>query len=153
MQQTLSVPAIQNGTVIDHIAPGCALIIIHLLKISHSQQLVTIGLNLASGSLGLKDLIKIENRLLSDQEIHEIAVFAPNATINLVKDYKIEKKTKASLPHIIETLLVCPNTHCITNHDQVKSSFYVDSFKNKIQLRCKYCEKFYLRDEIKNYNI
>ena len=153
MEKTLSVSAINDGTVIDHITPGGALTIVHLLKIIASQYQVTVGINLSSRSMGLKDLIKIENRKLTKKEVHEIAVFAPNATINFVKNYKIEKKIKASLPDIVEKILVCPNRYCITNSEALDSCFFVEEFKNKIKLRCKYCEKNFEREEIKNYKV
>jgi aspartate carbamoyltransferase regulatory subunit len=153
MEKTLSVSAIKDGTVIDHITPGFALTIVHLLQVIESQHQVTVGMNLSSRSMGLKDLIKIENRHLTEKETHEIAIFAPKATINFVKNYKIEKKIKASLPEIVEKILVCPNLRCITNAEPLNSCFFVEAFKNKINLRCKYCEKIFEREEIKtNYD-
>ena len=59
MSETLSVSAIKNGTVIDHISPGQALRIIQLLSLPSSKYTVTIGLNLHSKLIGIKDLIKI----------------------------------------------------------------------------------------------
>lgn len=152
MEKTLSVSAIKDGTVIDHIAPGFAMTIVHLLRVMESKHCVTIGMNLSS-SMGLKDLIKIEGRFLTEKETHEIALFAPKATINFVKNYKIEKKIKASLPEIIEKILVCPNHRCITNSETMSTWFFVEAFKNKINLRCKYCEKIFNREEIKKYNV
>src|SRR5689334_8780403 len=143
MEKTLSVSAIKDGTVIDHIAAGFAMTIIHLLKVMESQHCVTIGMNLCSGSIGFKDLIIIEGRFLTEKETHEIALFAPKATINFVKNYKIEKKIKASLPEIIEKILVCPNHRCITNSETMGTWFFVEAFKDKINLRCKYCEKIF----------
>ncbi|MCC2666600.1 MAG: pyrI, partial [Gammaproteobacteria bacterium] len=48
MSKTLPVSAIKNGTVIDHIRPGQAPRIMHLLKVLESKNKVTMGLNLPS---------------------------------------------------------------------------------------------------------
>ena len=151
MEKTLSVSAIKHGTVIDHIPPGCAVTIIHLLKLLEHPNQVTVGLNLISGRMGLKDLIKIENRFLSEQEAHDIAVFAPNATLSIIRNFQVEKKIEAQLPAVIEKLLVCPNLRCITRHESVFSAFSVVEFRSKVNLRCKYCEKIFAREEIKEY--
>jgi aspartate carbamoyltransferase regulatory subunit len=144
MENTLLVTAIKNGTVIDHIPCGQAIQIIFLLSLSKGTQPITIGLNLVSQKLGNKDLIKIENRQLTEREADQIAIFAPNATINLVNDFRIEKKLKPTLPNEIEHVLLCPNHRCISRNE-TSSFFYVESFKNKVHLRCKFCEKFFER--------
>jgi aspartate carbamoyltransferase regulatory subunit len=148
LMHTLSVSAIKDGTVIDHIPSGQALKIIGLLKLPLSKQQVTIGLNLPSKRMGLKDLIKIENRKLSEQEGNQVAVFAPKATINLICDFCVERKILPSLPQEIERVLICPNHRCISRKEAF-SHFFVEEFKNKIQLRCKFCEKLFERDDIR----
>src|SRR3990167_4815959 len=111
MEKTLSVTAINNGTVIDHIPAGQAITILRLLKLVDHKNQITIGLNLM-GSRGLKDLIKMENRYLSEREAHEIAIFAPDATINVIKDFKVIKKQSALLPETIVDIMRCPNPRC-----------------------------------------
>jgi aspartate carbamoyltransferase regulatory subunit len=149
MEKTLSVSAIENGTVIDHIPPGCAVTIIHLLKLQGHPNQVTVGLNLKSRRLGLKDLIKIENRFLSEKEAHDIAVFAPLATLSLIRDFQVEKKIQAELPKIIEKILACPNPRCVTRHEPIPSAFSVEEFRGKVSLRCTYCEKRFAREEVR----
>lgn len=151
MEKTLSVSAIKDGTVIDHIAQGSALIIIHLLKLSNLQNCSTVGLNLSSRSMGHKDLIKIENRFLTEKEAHDIAVFAPLATISIIRNYKVEKKMKASLPDVIENILLCPNPCCITRKEPANTLFFIEEFKQKIFLRCGFCEKLFERSEVRDY--
>ena len=151
MDKTLLVAAIKNGTVIDHIPAGQALTISHLLKSEQHRDLMTIGMNLPSKRQGHKDLIKIESRYLTEKEAHDIAVFAPEATINIIRDFRVVKKIKAVLPKVVERILICPNPQCITHAEAVDSAFFVDEFKNKVHLRCKYCEKLFERDEIKEY--
>jgi aspartate carbamoyltransferase regulatory subunit len=151
MPKTRSVAAIKEGTVIDHIPPGQAFILLQLLKLFLGKNLVSLGLNLSSTSLGLKDLIKIENRYLTEKETHDIAVFAPKATISIIKNYQVTKKITATLPPKIERILVCPNPRCITNCEKTSTLFLVESHQQKIFVRCHFCEKSFNRDEIKDY--
>jgi aspartate carbamoyltransferase regulatory subunit len=151
MAKTLSVAAIHTGTVIDHIPCGVAIILLQLLKLIDQKNQVSVGLNLNSASMGFKDLIKIENRFLTEKEIHDIAVFAPHATINIIKNYKPLTKTQAKLPLRVEKILVCPNKQCITNCEQISTLFKVEEHKNAVHLKCHYCEKAFPRNEIKDY--
>jgi aspartate carbamoyltransferase regulatory subunit len=151
MGKTLSVSAIKDGTVIDHILQGSALVIIHLLKLADQQNRATVGLNLSSRSMGYKDLIKIENRFLTEKEAHDIAVFAPNATISIILNYEIEKKMQAKLPNIVKKILVCPNARCITRFEAIESVFYVREYNHKIHLHCNFCQKVFEQSEIKEY--
>lgn len=151
MEKTVSVSAIKEGTVIDHIPQGSAIIIIQLLKLHVHKNRVTVGLNLSSRSMGYKDLIKIESRVLTEKEARDIAVFAPCATISIIRDYQVEKKMKADLPKNIEKILVCPNPSCTTRSEPISTHFQVEEFKQKIFLRCCYCEKLFERSEIREY--
>lgn len=151
MLKTLSVAAIKDGTVIDHIPSGGALILLQLLKLLSGHHRISLGINFSSASMGFKDLIKIENRYLTDKEAHDIAIFAPQATINRIKNYKIVHKISAKLPHRVERILVCPNPRCITNCEPVKTLFTVEERKQNVLLRCHFCEKIFDRQEIKDY--
>lgn len=151
MGKTLSVAAIKDGTVIDHIPAGSAVVILQLLKLFNSRYRTSLGLNFNSASLGYKDLIKIENRYLTEKETHDIAVFAPQATINIIKNYRLIRKIPANLPRIVQRILVCPNPRCITNQEPLDTLFSVEEHKKKILLHCQFCEKKFDREEIKDY--
>src|ERR1051325_10381059 len=96
-EKMLSVSAIKQGTVVDHIAAGNALKIVRLLKLAANERRVTLGLNLKSDSIGLKDLIKLENVFLSQFQASQIAVFAPQATVNVIENYRVAKKFRVQL--------------------------------------------------------
>ena len=64
MTKTVSVSAIKQGTVIDHITPGQAVNNIRMLGLTNDQHQMTVGLNLKGKRTSFKDLIKIENRTL-----------------------------------------------------------------------------------------
>jgi aspartate carbamoyltransferase regulatory subunit len=151
MSKTLSVAAIKEGTVIDHIPAGYALIILQLLKLSQGKHRISLGLNLTSSSMGLKDLIKIENRALTEKEMHDIAVFAPQATINIIKNYQVASKISAQLPDAVARILVCPNPSCITHCETIDTLFHVEEHKQQVRLQCHFCEKIFEHNEIKDY--
>lgn len=121
MSKTLSVSAIQNGTVIDHINSGQAIRIIYLLDLLEKKHKVTIGLNLPSKTIKFKDIIKIENHTLKNEEANEITVFAPEATINIIQNFEVVKKITTTLPPSISDVFDCPNPACITRTEPVET--------------------------------
>lgn len=100
-----------------------------------------IGLNLPSGEMGRKDLIKIENTFLTDEQVNQLSLYAPQATVNRIDDYEVVGKSRPSLPDRIDSVLVCPNSNCISHAEPVSSSFAVKKRADDIALKCKYCEK------------
>ena len=124
-KKTLSVAAIKNGTVIDHITAGHALKIVRLLNLADHNKIVTLGLNLPSKENKYKDIIKVEGRELNPKELRRVAIFAPHATINIIENYEIVKKFKTEMPETVEYVIVCPNPNCITNNEIMDSKFHV----------------------------
>ena len=142
----MKVDAIKNGSVIDHLPPGKALEIIPYLNISSDSPLL-IGTNLYSKKYGTKDILKIENHELSGAEVNTIALLAPEASLTIIRDFKILKKTQVELPDTISSILLCPNPGCITNHQKAATRFLVKK-NGGIRLKCAYCEKIYSAGEI-----
>lgn len=147
MTKTLSVAAIENGTVIDHIPQGQACPIVELLGLEDTTLKVTVGLNLPSKRLKLKDLIKIENHNLEMDAANQIAIFAPEASINIIKNFEVVEKLRPSLPSHISGVFICPNAACISNAEQVESYFMLEDGKH-VQLTCKFCEKSFDRNQV-----
>ncbi len=144
------VEAIKCGTVIDHIPAHIGFKLLSLFKLTETDQRVTIGLNLPSNHLGKKDLIKIENTFLTEQQANQLAMYAPHATINNIENYVVVKKMPINLPDRIDNILVCPNSNCISHNEPVNSSFHVMPAKEDVVLRCKYCEKEFDRQAVIN---
>ncbi len=149
-QKTLSVNAIKNGTVIDHIAAGQALKIIRLLKMTHHHKIATLGLNLPSETLQYKDLIKVEDWELTQDEANRVAILAPNATINIIRDYEVVKKFKVQIPSFIVNVISCLNPRCISNHERMYSYFHVKQRRKQVLLQCRYCNKIFSYQDIQN---
>ncbi len=126
---------------IDHIPAQIGFKLLSLFRLTETDQRITIGLNLPSGEMGRKDLIKIENTFLTDDQINQLAVYAPHATVNRIDEYEVVGKISPTLPDRIERVLTCPNSNCISRNEPVCSSFAVRKRQDAVQLKCKYCEK------------
>ena len=139
-ETTLRVSKIKDGTVIDHITAGHALDVLKILRITDQVNgIVTVGMNVPSKTLGLKDMVKIEGRELKSEEVDKIALLAPHASINIIRNYKVVDKQLVRLPNVIREAVKCANPACISNSKEpVKSTFYVDN-KEPLRLRCHYC--------------
>jgi aspartate carbamoyltransferase regulatory subunit len=139
-ETTLRVSKIKDGTVIDHITAGHALEVLKILGIGdHVKGVVTVGMNVPSKTFRLKDMVKIEGRELKSHEVDKIALLAPHATINIIRNYKVVDKQVVRLPKIIKEAIKCANPACISNSKEpVKSTFYVD-IEDPLRLRCHYC--------------
>ena len=149
--KTLMIEALENGTVIDHIPAGQALRLIDLLRLKNSRHAITVGLNLESKRLGKKDILKISGRYLTEKESAEVAVFAPDARVNIVKNYEIVEKHRSALPEQLHKILVCPNPRCISNAEAINSHFHVEAERGEIHLCCHYCEGVFSRADIQEY--
>jgi aspartate carbamoyltransferase regulatory subunit len=148
MSKTLAVAAIKEGSVIDHIPFGQAFRIIHLLGLLDKKHKLTVGLNLPSKRNQLKDLIKIENYILSSREANEVTIFAPLATINVIRDFEVVEKIITSLPATVSQVFVCANPVCISKTEPVQSFFFIEERGKHIWLTCKYCEKTMDRNKV-----
>ncbi|UJF19097.1 aspartate carbamoyltransferase regulatory subunit [Vibrio sp. SS-MA-C1-2] len=145
-EKKLQVEAIKNGTVIDHIPAYVGVKILKLFKLHKSDERITIGLNLPSSALGAKDIIKIENVFITEAQANQLALYAPDATVNQIDNYNVVKKLPLHLPPQVVGVFECPNTNCITHGEPVESSFNVLTKKESTQLKCKYCEKVFSRE-------
>ncbi len=136
----LDVAAIKDGSVIDHIDSKSTLKVAEILNIQNEEQIVLVGINLTSKFLGKKGIIKIEGKIIAQKEANKIALIAPNATVNIIKDYEVVKKFKIVIPEIIEGIVKCFNPNCVSNYNNIKARQHVVN-KNPIKLQCHYCER------------
>ena len=145
----LLVRRIKDGTVVDHIENGKALIVLRVLDITGREgNVVTVALNVPSSKHMKKDIIKVENKFLEQVETDKLALIAPHATINIIRDYKLVEKRKIKLPDSIIGIFNCPNLNCVTNSEEdIRSTIDIID-KEKILLRCKYCARTITIDEI-----
>ena len=76
-KKELVVPAIENGTVIDHIPTESVYQVIHILGLENYKDEVIIGNHFQSGKLGRKGIIKIKNKHFTKEEVSKVALVAP----------------------------------------------------------------------------
>jgi aspartate carbamoyltransferase regulatory subunit len=151
-QSELMVRRIKEGTVIDHIDEGKGLQVLDALRIDGKDgSLITIALNVPSGKSKKKDIIKVENKFLKDDDTNKIAVISPQATINIIKNYKLIEKRRVALPNEIDRIFRCSNPDCITNSTEHIESIMDLIDKEGMILKCRYCARILDVNEIK-YN-
>jgi aspartate carbamoyltransferase regulatory subunit len=144
--------AIEHGTVIDHIPAKKALAIVTVLQLASKEHVITIGLNFDSKKNEHKDVIKIEKRELTPEEANVIAIFAPGATINIIRDFVVAEKFTVTVPKSITRLIVCPNPMCITNHEPMNTLFHISHVDSlPLSFRCEYCEKQFTQEELQDF--
>ncbi len=136
----LEVSAIKNGTVIDHIPTKSLFKVIDILGLDKVESQITFGTNLESKRMGLKAIIKISDVYFLDDDINRIALVAPEAKLNIIKDYMVQEKKIVEVPNNIIGIAKCVNPQCITNNEAITTRFTVIS-KKEVALKCHYCEK------------
>ncbi len=137
----LKVSALENGTVLDHIPAEQVYKAVELLGLKELQSRITIGINLVSKQHGTKGIIKIEDKFFEDEELNKLALIAPNATVNVIRDFRVVEKKRLTIPHEVEGIAKCMNPKCITNHQPVRTRFTTVESKGRVSLHCHYCEK------------
>ena len=148
----LVVSAIKDGTVIDHIPAEVLFKVVQILGLEGLENQMTFGVNLESQLLGRKGIIKIAGKFFAQAEINRIALVAPRARLNIIRNYQVQEKMEVQVPESITGIVRCVNPKCITNHEAITTQFEVVG-SDPVSLRCHYCEKItdqshmeYLRD-------
>lgn len=140
----LRVSKIRDGTVLDHLTAGSALHVLALLGIDGSGGTgVSVAMNVPSDRLGKKDVVKVEERELSQAEVDVLSLIAPAASVNIVRDYEVTEKKRVERPETVSDVLSCPNRNCITNAGEpVATQFAVLDDG----VRCEYCNEIVRED-------
>lgn len=148
-KEQLYVKKIRNGTVIDHIEPGHALDVLHILDIDgKGGQVVGVVMNVESRKDGRKDIVKIEERELNPREVDEIALIAPKATINIIRGFEVVSKKRVQLPKTIKGIIKCDNPSCVVNaREPITSEFKVEG-SDPLRIRCHYCGRIMEKPDV-----
>ena len=140
-RKELVVSALENGTVLDHIPAENVYKALDILNLKGIGTQITIGINLTSKFFGNKGIIKIADKFFEDEELNKLALIAPKATVNVIRDFKVVEKKKLVMPEEIHGIAKCRNPKCVTNHQPVSTWFKTIEEGNEISLLCHYCEK------------
>jgi aspartate carbamoyltransferase regulatory subunit len=137
-KKELAVAALRNGTVIDHIPSQVLFQVVRLLGIEQSSSQLTIGNNLPSKQFGSKGIIKVADVEFPEAVLNRIAIIAPSAKINIIRDYEVVEKRTVTLPDTLVGIVRCSNPKCITNNEPMRTRFLVVN-RDPITIRCYYC--------------
>ena len=140
-RKELVVSALENGTVLDHIPAENVYKALDLLNLKGVESQITIGINLASKIYGKKGIIKIADKFFEDEELNKLALIAPKATVNEIRDFKVVEKKKLVTPSEVIGIAKCKNPKCVTNHQPIKTRFATVQSGEDLSLKCHYCEK------------
>ena len=139
-KKELAVAALRDGTVIDHIPSDALFKCVKILGLTNMEHQLTIGNNLASERLGLgtKGIIKVADVFFPEAMLNRIALVAPTAVVNIIRDYEGAEKRPVALPATIRGIVKCDNAKCITNNEPMATRF--DAVEDKPgHIRCYYC--------------
>jgi len=137
--RTHKVNKLAQGTVLDHLRAGTALRCLRVLDLPPDAT-VMVGINLQSAHLGRKDIIKIENYELTGNEAAKVALLSPDATLAIIRDYRVTGKHGLNPPVAFRGLIRCTNPVCITRAEKMPGSFVVQS-ADPVSVRCEYCDR------------
>ena len=134
----MNIDSIRNGYVLDHIKAGKAMEIYKSLGLSGRDCPVAMIMNVKSGRMGKKDIIKIDS--LIDIDLDVLGYIDSGITVNVIKNEKLVEKRTLSLPKKITGIMVCKNPRCITSCEQGIVHEFILSDEEKGIYRCAYCE-------------
>lgn len=143
---SLAVAALRNGTVIDHIPSSTLFKCVKILGIEELDTQLTIGNNLSSGRMGAKGIIKVADVFFSDETLSRIALLAPEARVNIIREYEVVDKRPVILPDTIVGIVRCDNPKCITNNEPMSTRFTVVK-PDRTSIRCCYCGRTTANDK------
>ena len=138
----MKVQPIRNGTVIDHIIAGKGVKIMDLLGFNQEGTAILSIMNVKSKKLGRKDIIKIEDRELSEEDINKIALLSPRCNINIIRNYTVSEKIEAKVPRVNIGIAKCNNQNCISNNQRNLESKLELKDEDTFTLKCMYCKRW-----------
>lgn len=144
---SLAVAALRNGTVIDHIPSDALFRAVRILGIERLGSSVTIGNNLSSRRFGSKGIIKVADVEFPEEDLNRIAIIAPSAMVNIIRDYDVVEKRPVALPDTLVGIVRCGNPKCVTNHEPMPTRFKVVN-RDKVEVRCCYCNHTFSGEDI-----
>jgi len=147
MKKEVSISALKDGTVIDHIPSNATFKVIDILDLKGIRGIISAATNLKSEKMGKKGIIKISGKYLTQDEVNKIAIIAPDASVNIIENYDLKKKLQVSIPDEIHKIIKCSNPNCITNVEKVPGKFDVLK-KDPVKVKCLYCERDMNKEDI-----
>ncbi len=87
---------IRDGTVLDHVEAGKSLEVLAAigLPVPGSRKVISLSMNLPSSRGGFKDVLKLEDMELSEDDLAKIQAVSPHGTYVAIRNYDVAKKTR-----------------------------------------------------------
>ena len=134
----MNIDSIHNGFVIDHIPAGRGMKLYDLLGLDALDCSIALIKNVPSKKMGKKDIIKIDADISLNLDL--IGFFAPDVTVNIIRDGVLVEKKSIDLPEYLTGVIRCKNPRCITSCEQeLAHKFKLTDRENNVY-RCIYCE-------------
>tara|TARA_B100000482_G_scaffold72242_1_gene51008 strand:+ start:9221 stop:9688 length:468 start_codon:yes stop_codon:yes gene_type:complete len=143
MSEMRRVTAICNGTAIDHIPSGHALQVLKMLRLDTGRSNpISMVMNVPSGKMGRKDVLKIEDRELNQEELDRLALIAPKASVAIIRNYHVAEKRNIELGSELINIVRCSFSNCITQNSREPLPHKIKIISaDPLVLRCSYCGK------------
>ena len=150
MSEMRRVTAIRNGTVVDHIPSCYAMQVIRILRINTERATpVSLVMNVPSDKLGRKDVLKIEDRELDQEDLDRLALIAPAASIAIIRNHAVAEKMRVELGDDLVNIAKCSFSNCITKSDREPLPQRMKVFSREpLEVRCYYCGRGQEIDEL-----
>ena len=129
---------IKDGIVLDHITAGRGMYIYNVLGLGRLDCTVAMIKNADSNKKGKKDIIKVGQVI--DLDFDVLGYIDPDITVNIIRDGKLYKRQKLSLPEHVTGIIKCKNPRCITSTEQELLQEFKLVNREKKLYRCVYCE-------------
>ncbi|MDP6906295.1 MAG: aspartate carbamoyltransferase regulatory subunit [Candidatus Thalassarchaeaceae archaeon] len=141
MSEMRRVTAINNGTVIDHIPSGSAMGVLRMLGLDGGRSSpISLVMNVPSSKHGRKDIIKVEDRELTQDELDRLALIAPHANVAIIRSYAVAEKRTVDLGKELVNIARCTFTNCITQNSREPLDHRLKVVKSDpLEVRCRYC--------------
>ena len=155
MSEIRRVTAICNGTAIDHIPSAHALQVLKMLRLDVGRSNpISMVMNVPSGKMGRKDVLKIEDRELNQEELDRLALIAPKASVAIIRNYHVAEKRTIELGTELINIVRCSFSNCITQSPREPLPHKLKIISAEpMKIRCFYCGKNQNIDEIVDYII
>ena len=130
------VTAINNGTVLDHIPAGKALLVLKMLGLDGEMATpVSLVMNVPSGKMGGKDIVKVEDRELTQSELDRLALI-----VAIIRAYNVAEKRVVNLGEEVVNVISCCFNNCASlgAREPLDHRLKVATHE-PLSLRCHYC--------------
>ena len=139
-ENALSIGALEEGFVRDHIEAGHAMTIYRYLKLGKLDSTVAIIKNASSSKMGKKDMIKVACPI-DYLDLDVLGFIDHNITVDVIKDGRIVDKKHLTLPEQVVNVISCKNPRCITSIEQGLDQIFTLADREAGLYRCRYCEE------------